>query len=160
MKIFTETTRQEATRLMDLYPHKAAALLPILFLAQKEFGCLDGEAEQAVADLMGVPLVSVHEVVSFYFMFHQHPPGKYHLQVCHNLTCTMMAAESLFDYIKTNLGIEDGQRTEDGLFSLERVECLGACDRAPAMLVNDTLHTDLTPAALDQLIQDLRRTAL
>jgi NADH-quinone oxidoreductase subunit E len=157
MKTFSTAARQEATTLMERYPTRAAALIPIMFLAQKEFGHIDEEAEKAIAELMGISPVSVREVSGFYFMIHKHPPGKYHLQICHNITCTMMEAEFLLTWVKDNLGIEDGQRTTDGLFSLERVECLGACDQAPVMLVNETLYTHLTQEKFTRIIGDLRQ---
>lgn len=157
MKTFTDTSRQEALALMKRYPNKSAALLPILHMAQREFGLIDEEAEKAVAELMGLSPISVREASHFYFMFHQHPVGKYHLQVCHNVSCTLMGAETILDHIKKHLGLEDHQRTEDGLFSLERVECLACCDRGPAMLVNEELHTELNSDRLADLIAELRR---
>ncbi len=157
MKTFTDTSRQEALALMKRYPSKSAALLPILHIAQKDFGFIDDEAEKAVAELMGISPISVREASHFYFMFHQHLVGKYHLQVCHNITCTLMGAETILDHIKKHLGLEDHQRTEDGLFSLERVECLACCDRGPAMLVNEELHTELNSDRLADLIAELRR---
>jgi NADH-quinone oxidoreductase subunit E len=157
MKTFSETARQEAASLMERYPTRAAALIPIMFLAQKEFGHIDEEAERAIAELMGISPVSVREVSGFYFMIHKHPPGKFHLQICHNITCTMMEAEFLLTWVKDNLGIEDGQRSGDGLFSLERVECLGACDKAPVMLVNETLYTHLTLEKFTGIIEALKQ---
>ncbi len=153
MKSFSEAARKEAQSYLERYPQKQAALLPILHLAQKEFGCLDQEAELAVAELMGISPVSVREATQFYFMIHPHPVGKYHLQVCHNISCTLMGAETILDHIKKRLGIEADQVTPDGTFSLERVECIACCDRAPAMLINEELHTELTPEKLDALIK-------
>ncbi len=153
MKSFSETARKEAQKYMERYPRKEAALLPILHLAQKEFGFLHEEAELAVAELMGISPVSVREASRFYFMYHHHPVGKYHLQVCQNISCTLMGAETILDHIKKRLGIEADQVTDDGKFSLERVECIACCDRAPAMLVNDELHTELTPEKIDALIE-------
>jgi len=158
MKTFSDTSRQQALALMGRYPTKSAALLPVLHLAQKEFGFIDEEAELVVAEVMNLSPISVREASHFYFMYHEHPVGKYHLQVCHNISCTLLGAETILDYIKTHLGIESGQRTEDGLFSLERVECLACCDRAPAMLVNEELHTDLTPERLRDLFAKLRNS--
>lgn len=156
MKNFTEKSQQEALSLLRRYPTRAAALLPILHLAQREFGYIDEEAERAVADLMQISPISVREVSRFYFMYHKHPVGRYHLQVCHNISCTMMGAESLLDFIKERLGIEADQRTSDGMFSVERVECLACCDRAPALLINDRLFTELTAETLDRIITDLQ----
>lgn len=157
MKTFSEAARNEANALMSRYPTRLAALLPIMFLAQKEFGHIDEEAEKAIAELMDISPVSVREVSGFYFMFHKHPPGKYHLQICHTITCTMMYAEKLLTWVRDELGIEDGQRTPDGLFSLERMECLGACDKAPVMLVNETLYTHLTLEKFTGIVEELKK---
>lgn len=155
MKSFSKSALQEAKSAMERYPRKEAALLPILHIAQQEFGFIDEEAELAVAELMGISPVSVREVSQFYFMVHHHPIGKYHLQVCQNISCTLMGAETILNHIKKRLGIEADQVTDDGKFSLERVECIACCDRAPAMLVNDELHTELTPDKIDELIKKL-----
>jgi NADH-quinone oxidoreductase subunit E len=155
MKEFTEASKQQAQAYLELYPKREAALLPILHLAQKEFGFIDDEAEIAVAEVMNISPVSVREASRFYFMYHHHPIGKYHLQVCHNISCTIMGAETILDHIKDRLGIEADQRTEDGQFSVERVECIACCDRGPSMLINDQLHTDLTPEKIDGLIKEL-----
>jgi NADH-quinone oxidoreductase subunit E len=156
MKTFSEAARMEASALMERYPTRMAALIPIMFIAQREFGHIDEEAEKVIAELMDISPVSVREVSGFYFMIHKHPPGKYHLQICHNISCTIMAAEKLLTWVKDELGIEDGQRTGDALFSLERVECLGACDLAPVMLVNETLYTNLTLEKFTRIIDALK----
>ncbi len=155
MKSFPDSARQAAMQLLERYPTKEAALLPILYIAQKEFGFIDEEAELAVAELMEISPVSVRETSRFYFMYHHHPIGKYHLQVCQNISCTIMGAETILEHIKKRLGIEDDQVTEDGNFSVERVECIACCDRGPAMLVNEELHTHLTPDKIDALIKEL-----
>lgn len=155
MKSLPDAARQQAQALMERYPRKEAALLPILYIAQKEFGFIDEEAEIAVAEVMGVSPVTVRETSRFYFMYHFHPVGKYHLQVCQNISCTIMGAETVLDHIKARHGIEADQMTEDGTFSVERVECIACCDRGPAMLVNDQLHTDLMPEKIDDLIKKL-----
>ncbi|TKJ42416.1 NAD(P)H-dependent oxidoreductase subunit E [candidate division LCP-89 bacterium B3_LCP] len=154
MRTLSDSTRQQAQALMEMYPTKEAAMLPVLHLAQKEFGLIDDEAEQVVAEVMGISPVSVRETSRFYFMYHHHPVGKYHLQVCQNISCTIMGAETILDHIKRRLGIEAEERTEDGLFSVERVECIACCDRGPAMLVNDKLHTGLTPDKIDGIIKE------
>ncbi|MFH1863101.1 MAG: NADH-quinone oxidoreductase subunit NuoE [bacterium] len=156
MKTITEATRQQAQALIDRYPTREAAMLPILHLVQQEFGYLDEEAELAVAALMEVSPVFVREAATFYFMYHRHPVGRYHLQVCHNISCTLMGAETILAHIEKTLGIKEGERTADGLFSLEEVECIACSDRAPALLVNDQLHVQVTPEKLDQLTVELR----
>jgi NADH-quinone oxidoreductase subunit E len=155
MKSLPDAARQQALTLMERYPRKEAALLPILHIAQKEFGYIDEEAELAVAETMGLSPVTVRETSRFYFMYHFHPVGKYHLQVCQNISCTVMGAETILDHLKARLGIEADESTDDGTFSVERVECIACCDRGPALLVNDELHTSLTPIKIDDLIKKL-----
>ncbi len=155
MKTLSEPVRREALAYLELYPKKEAALLPILHLAQKDFGFIDDEAELAVAELMEISPVMVRAASRFYFMYHHHPIGEFHLQVCQNISCTIMGAETILDHLKNRLGIEAEQVTEDGKFSIERVECIACCDRGPAMLVNEKLHTNLTPEIIDQIIGEL-----
>ena len=155
MKTLSSSAQQQAQAYLEMYPKKEAALLPILHLAQKDFGFIDDEAELAVAELMEISPVTVREASRFYFMYHHHPVGKHHLQVCQNISCTIMGAETILDHIKSRLGIEAEQATEDGKFSVERVECIACCDRGPAMLVNEKLHTNLTPEIIDQIIGEL-----
>ncbi|MBU1651075.1 NAD(P)H-dependent oxidoreductase subunit E [bacterium] len=156
MKEFSAAARQEAEGYLGKYPKKEAALLPILHLAQKDFGFIDDEAELAVADLMGISPISVREASRFYFMYHHHPIGKFHLQVCQNITCTIMGAETILSHLKDKLGIEAEQRTEDELFSIERVECIACCDVGPAMFVNEDLVTNLTAEKVDAVLDKCR----
>jgi NADH-quinone oxidoreductase subunit E len=155
MKTFSEAARQQAQTYMGLYPKKEAALLPILHLAQKEFGYIDDAAELAIAELMEISPISVREVSNFYFMYHHRPIGKYHFQVCHNISCSIMGAETILENLQKRWGIGDGQCTTDGFYSVERVECLACCDRGPALLINQTLHTNLTVEKLDEIIKTL-----
>ena len=131
----------------------------MLHLAEKEFGVIDAEAEKAVAELCRVPQVRVHQVWSFYHMFTRQPRGKYHFRVCHNLSCTLMGAEDLVSILQKEFGLEGEGTSPDGLFSLERVECLGACGGAPAILVNEELYENLDREKLEKLIRNLKSGA-
>lgn len=138
------------------YPRKQAALLPVLHLVQKELGAITPDAERDVAEYLDLAPIRVHEAVTFYSLFLRRPIGRFHIQVCRNLSCSMLGAAALISRLAEKLGIGPGETTHDGMFSLSTVECLGLCDRAPCLLVNDEVHGDLDPAALDDLIEKLR----
>lgn len=157
MKEFKSNNKAEAEKLLEYYPgHPEAALLPMLHLAEKEFGVIDEEAEQAVAELCRVTQVQVHRVWSFYHMYARRPRGKYHFRVCHNISCTLLGAEDIITVLLKEMGLEGEGTTEDKLFSFERVECLGACGGAPALLVNEELYENMTREKLEKLIRDFK----
>lgn len=139
------------------YPEKEGALIPVLSLAQKEFGYLSLEAIEYVAKIMELPSVRVYSVVSFYTMLHMKPVGKYHLQVCRTLPCALRGAERVTAHLKKKLGIELGQTTADGKFTLTEVECLASCGTAPMMQVNEDYYEDLTEARLDEILDNLKK---
>ena len=148
-KEFEETIRR--------YPKKEAAMLPVLYLAQREFGYLGAEAVDYVAKLMGQPAARVAGVVTFYTMFNTKPIGRYHIQVCRTLSCALAGAEKVTESIKRKLRIELGQTTPDGIFTLSEVECLASCGTAPMMQVNDDYYENLTPETVAQILENLRR---
>ena len=133
---FSDKIKKEVEGIIARYPEKKAALLPVLHVAQREFGYIGEDTEQMVAGLLDLKPIQVREVVTFYTMYNRQPVGKYHIQVCSNLTCSLMGAESLLEYLQEKLKIETGGTTEDKKFTLSTVECLGACEEAPCMMVN------------------------
>lgn len=137
------------------YPHKRAALLPVLHLVQKECGFISSEAEEAVAGLLGIRPIQVREVVTFYTMFFRRPVGRFHIQVCSNLTCSLLGGEKLLARLQEKLGIKPGETSPDGKFTLSSVECLGACEQSPCLIVNENLLGNLDPAALDELLKGM-----
>jgi len=141
------------------YPTRESALLPTLHLAQKEFGHFTVDRMDAVAELLGLPRIRVYRVASFYTMYQRKQVGRYFLQVCTNISCSLLGADHLLHHLQKNLRIKSGETTPDGLFTLCEVECLGACGHAPAMMVNDEYHEDLTPDKIDALLGQLRRDA-
>ncbi len=147
---------KQAETLLQHYPEPEAALLPMLHLAESEFGVIDDEAEQAVAELCKVSQVKVHNVWSFYHMYARKPRGKFHFRVCHNISCSLLGAEELLEFMLKEMGLEGEGTSADGLFSLERVECLGACGGAPALLVNEELYENLTQEKIEKLIRNLK----
>lgn len=155
--MLSDKAKMEIQQLKARYPHPNSALLPALALAQKEAGWLSPEALEEVADAMGLSPAHVGSVASFYTMFNRRPVGRYLVQVCTNISCSLLGAEHVVEHLKRRLGIEVGQTTSDGLFTLLEVECLGSCGTAPMMQVNDTYYENLTEERVDQILAELRR---
>ena len=150
-----ETLKQfEAT--VARYPKKEAAMLPVLYLAQREFGHLGAEAIEYVAKLMDQAPARVQGVVSFYTMYNMKPIGRHHIQVCRTLPCALRGAEEVTEFLKKKLGIECGQTTPDGRFTLSEVECLASCGTAPMMQVNDDYYENLTEETINALLDVLK----
>ncbi|MBM4297374.1 MAG: NADH-quinone oxidoreductase subunit NuoE [Deltaproteobacteria bacterium] len=150
-----ETLRKfEAT--VARYPRKEAAMLPVLYLAQREFGHLGPEAIEYVAKLMDQAPARVHGVVSFYSMYNMKPIGRHHIQVCRTLPCALSGAERVTELLKKKLGIECGQTTADGRFTLSEVECLASCGTAPMMQINDSYYENLTEEKIDEILEGLK----
>ena len=152
---FSNQTRKKIEGILSRYPQKEAAILPILHLAQREFGSISEEEEKLIAGILDIKPIRVREVVSFYTMFNRKPVGKYHIQVCSNLSCTIMGAENLIDYLTEKLGIRLGETTPDKRFTLTTVECLGACEQAPCMMINFEYYGDLDREKIDEILDKL-----
>jgi len=153
---FSEATLAEYRELLQRYPQRRAALLPTLWLAQREFGWLSLPVMRYVAELMELPLAWVTSTASFYTMYWKEPKGRWHLQVCRTLPCALRGAEEIQTTLERKLGIRSGERTADGRFSLELVECLAACGRGPALQVNNTeYHENLTVERALALVERL-----
>ena len=153
--VFSENTRRELDAILSRYPEKEAAILPALYLAQREFGYVSDEAIVYVAELLGVTPARIEGVATFYTMFNRKPVGKYHVQICRNISCSLLGAEHLIEHISKKLGIRPGETTPDGKFTLSRAECLGSCGTAPVMQVNDDYHENLTEEKIDALLDRL-----
>jgi len=153
---FSQTSRETIQRLLERYPTRRAVMLPALHLAMREFPYIDDDVCQAVADLLAVPMVDVKGVATFYSLFPTEPHGQYSLEVCINLSCSLNGARHCLRYLEHKLGIKAGDTTSDGRFTLRGMECLAACDQAPMMYINnEVMHTKLTEAKLDQLLDEL-----
>jgi len=152
---FSEMTKKRLEEVIARYPLKRAALLPILHLIQQEAGYISAAEEKQVADLLEIKPIQVREVVTFYSMYNRLPVGKYHIQVCSNLSCSLLGAQTLVDYLKEKLGIELGETTEDKKFTLTTVECLGACEHAPCMMVNYDYYGNLDEKTIDKILDKL-----
>lgn len=147
------------------YPadQRKSAILYALYLAQAQLGYVSGEAMRHVAAQIGCTPAEVEDVVSYYTMFYTKPVGTYVLNVCRTLSCALLGAERVTEELSATLGIAPGDTTPDGVFTLIEVECLGACDRAPVVMVNDDWHERLSPDQVSQFVASLRaqgRTAL
>lgn len=137
------------------YPTKAATLLHVLWEIQDQESWISRDWMGYAAERCGVPLSKVLGVVSFYTMFHQSPPGRFHVEVCRNITCAMLGAEEILRCVEKRLGVGHGERTADGKFSVEEVECLAGCSWAPAMRINGRYHEQMTPEKVLALLDSL-----
>jgi NADH-quinone oxidoreductase E subunit len=152
---YSAELRKKIEEVVARYPRKEAALLPVLHLVQNEIGCISPLEEQFVAGLLGLKPIKVREVVSFYTMISSRPLGRYHIQVCSNLSCTLLGGGTLLEYLEKKLGIEVGETSADQKFTLSTVECLGACELAPCMMVNFDYHGQLDKAKIDEILESL-----
>ena len=146
----------DAQKIVAKYDDKRAATLTLLHFAQSKIGYVTPEAEEWVSWHADVPIVHVHEVVTFYSMYHQKPAGKHHIRFCTSLSCMLNGSEPLLGHLKNKLGIQNGETSADGRFSLEEAECLCACEHAPMMQVNGPYYMDLTPKKIDEIIEGLK----
>ena len=151
----SEATDRRIDALLSRFPKQGSALLPALYLVQGEKGWVSEESMAYVAGKLGVSPAFVAGVVSFYTLFHRRPVGRHHIQVCRTLPCALRGSQAVVDYLSNRLGIEEGETTPDGKFSLVTVECLGACDTAPMCQINDRDHGHLDARALDALLSSL-----
>jgi len=135
-----------------------ALILPVLHMAQREFGWVSPQVIQFVAAAIPVPTIQVEEVACFYTMYNRKPIGRWHLQVCHNISCSLMGAEIVLEHIEGKLGIKRGETTPDGEFTLMGAECLGSCGTAPMMQVNDHYYENLGLSDVDELLEKLKNT--
>jgi NADH-quinone oxidoreductase subunit E len=152
---FSPAARKRIAWLFSRYPVKVAALLPILRLAEEEFGAIDQAAMACVARTVGVSPGYVYGVVTFYTQYRREGDGRHVIQVCSTLSCALRGCRGLVRHIEERLGISPGQTTPDGRFTLKKVECLGSCDTAPVMQVNEKYHESLTLEKLDAVIDAL-----
>ncbi len=153
---FSDERLAEIEALVKRYPSPQSALMPVLYMAQEDFGYLSMDAQQMVADVLGLRLMQVREVVTFYTMFREQPCGTYLLEVCTNAGCMLNGANELVAHMCDTLGISVGETTSDGLFTVTEVECAGACGGAPVVQVNNIYHEKATPEIMDAFIVKAR----
>jgi len=154
---------REITAILAKYPpeHKRSAVMPLLYLAQRDAGYINKEAMVEIAEMLDISLTDVGGVVGFYTLFHDKPEGKYRMQVCTDLPCALRGADRFMEELCANLGVKVGETTADGLITLEAVTCLAACDKAPMFQLQSpddiTFHEDMTVDRTVELVETLRR---
>lgn len=154
---FSEATQKRIAATLRLYPEKQAALLPVLHIAQKEFGELSEEVMDLVAATLELPPSHVYGVVTFYTMFHENKHGKLELMMCTNVSCMLRGAYEVLAKLEQTLGIKAGQTTPDGMFTLIEEECLAACADAPAMICGNEYYLRLQPGQVGEVLDQLRK---
>ena len=153
--ILKEAVQREIDEAIARYPNARSAILPVLWILQREIGWLPPTALQYAARAIGLPEPEVFGIATFYTMFNLKPVGRHHLQVCMTLSCSLMGADKLFRHLEKKLGIGHGETTADGRFTLRRVECLAACGGGPCMQVDFDYHENLDEAKVNRLLETL-----
>lgn len=159
---FSAETLEKVNKIISRYPEgqKKSALLPVLHIAQEELGGhLSVDVQDYVASLLGIQPIEVYEVATFYTQYYLEKVGKYVIEVCRTGPCAICGGEDITDYLSEKLNIKDGETTDDGLFTLRTVECLGACGYAPVMQINTEFYEFLTKEKIDKTIEELRQKA-
>ena len=149
-------TKEQKEEIVKKYPVKKPAVMPTLYLAQEQNGFISNEVIKETATILEMTPEEVLGVVTFYTMYHQKPRGKYHIQVCTNVSCMLRGGYELYDKVKEKLGIENMQVTGDSTFSLEEVECMGSCGTAPMIAVNEDYYENLTKEKLTEILDSLK----
>jgi NADH-quinone oxidoreductase subunit E len=152
-----EKYQKEIDEILSRYPVKRSALIPLLYLAQRDEGFISEAAMKEIAGLLRLTPPQVYETATFYTMLNLKRVGKFHLQVCKSLMCALAGSDTVIGWIKTKLGIGPGETTTDGLFTLSAVECLAACGTAPMMQVNEDYYERLTEERFDKILADLKQ---
>lgn len=153
---FTEENLKKIEEAKKKYFTSLAAVMPAIYIAQEQNGYITNEVMEEIANVLGIDKVNVLSVVTFYTMFHTKPVGKYHIQVCTNVSCMLRGAYEIWDQIKNKLGIDNMEVTSDGKFSLEEVECMGACGYAPMIAVNEDYYENLTKEKVEEILNSLQ----
>jgi len=157
--ILNDASIAEIRKRMVRYPRRKSAILPALTVAYRQVDHLSNEIYREISDIIEVPYIEVAEAASFYTMFPKEPVGKYLIQVCHNISCALLGADSLIFYLEEKLNIKKGETTSDNLFTLVSVECLGSCASAPMMQINDSYYEFLTREKVDKILAELKQQA-
>jgi NADH-quinone oxidoreductase subunit E len=155
-------TKESITKIKEKtarYPKRKSGILPALTIAYRQVGYLNDQIYREIAKAIEVPYVEVAEAATFYTMFPKQPVGKYLIQVCHNISCALLGADSLIGYLEQKLEINKGETTKDGLFTLISVECLGSCATAPMMQINNDFYENLTRDKVDIILKELKGKA-
>ena len=152
---FSPEELAKVEQLKGLYPSSKSAIMPVLWMAQKKWGWLSVGVMKHVAEVMNLPYSHVYGVASFYTMYFKKPMGRFHVQVCTNVSCMLRGGEAVYQHVSQKYGIGHNQRTADGKFSLEEVECMGACGGAPLVAINEDYYENITIEELDRMLDAL-----
>ncbi|NDJ53444.1 MAG: NAD(P)H-dependent oxidoreductase subunit E [Chloroflexi bacterium] len=152
-----DTRKADVEHHLGKYPDKLSAIMPLLYIAQEEYGYITNEAVEEIANLLDVDTTHVRGIMGFYVMYHDEPKGKYLVYICTDLPCALKGAEAFSQRMCDHLGVEAGGTTEDGLFTLEEMMCLGACHRTQVMQVNFQFHENMDDEKAIKLFEELRR---
>ena len=153
---WSEPARADVADALARYPVKRSAVMPVLWIAQREWGWVSPAAMRLVAETVGLPESEVFGIATFYTMFNLRPVGRHHLQVCMTLSCSLMGSDRLYRHLEQKLGVGHGETTPDGRYTLRRVECLAACGGGPCMQVGFDYHENLDAAKADALLETLK----
>jgi NADH-quinone oxidoreductase subunit E len=154
---FSDTSEKRFQKLQTMFPDKRSLILPTLYLVQTDLGFVDSEKMQYIADRIGSPieLSHVYGVATFYTMYNKKPVGKYHIQICENISCYIMGNDDITNHLCKKFSIKKGETTPDKKFTVTGVQCLGACGYAPMMQINEKYHENLTLEEVDKIINSL-----
>ncbi len=155
MKFLTGNTEKDIKKILDKYENKSSAILPILKIIQEDYGYISEDAIEELSEILDIKKGEIMEVISFYTMLKTSPEGKYHIQVCKNVVCYMNGGKELIDYLETEYSVKPGGFSKDKKFSLSLVECIGQCEIAPAVQINDEFYGNMTPKKLKKLLSSL-----
>jgi NADH-quinone oxidoreductase subunit E len=153
---FTEENIKRIEEARKKYPTSLAAVMPVVYIAQEQNGYISNEVMEEIANVLNIDKVNVLSVVTFYTMYHTKPMGKYHVQVCTNVSCMLRGAYDIWDDVKEKLGLDHMQVSSDGKYSLEEVECMGACGYAPMIAVNEDYYENLTKEKVEEILESLK----
>jgi len=154
--VLTEEERREIEGEMAHYPTKQAVCIDAMKIVQRHRGWVSDDALQDISGLLGIPATDLDSVATFYNLIFRRPVGRHVIYVCDSVSCWIMGADCQLRHLRERLGVSPGETTPDGRFTLLPIVCLGACEQAPVMMVDDDLHTELEPARIDQLLQNYR----
>ena len=154
--MLSEGAVREINDLTGNYANKRSAVMPALFVVQREYCYVNEEGMREVANILGLRPVQVFEMATFYTMYNKKPVGKYHIQVCTNISCSLLGADHIMDFLSQRLGVKVKETTPDKMFTLSAVECLGSCGTAPMMQINDRYYEDLTKEKIEEILKGLK----
>ncbi len=154
---FSTESEKRFQKLIPQFPNKRSLILPCLFLLQRDQGFVDNQGMEYIAERIGDPisLAQVHGVATFYTMYNKKPVGKFHIQICANISCYLAGSDQITKQVCQKLGIEKGQTTKDKKFTVDEVQCLGACGFGPVAQINEDYHENLTTEKIDQILNQL-----